>query len=72
MAISLVACAPANNTPTEGNKTVEYVDPFKDIADYDELSAAAHINEFVEQIKKFNNSRHWWERKINISLDEIE
>lgn len=29
-------------------------------------------NEFVEQIKKFNNSRHWWERKINISLDEIE
>ena len=40
MAISLVACAPAYNTPTEGNKTVEYVDPFKDIADYDELTAA--------------------------------
>ena len=29
-------------------------------------------NEFVEQIKKFNDSRHWWERKMNISLDEIE
>lgn len=29
-------------------------------------------NEFVEQIKKFNDSRHWWERKINISSEEIE
>ena len=51
MAISLVACAPANNTPTEGNKTVEYVDPFKDIADYDELSAAVYdlvLGDFYE------------------------
>lgn len=29
-------------------------------------------NEFVEQIKKFNDSRHWWERKIDISSEEIE
>ena len=29
-------------------------------------------NEFVEQIKKFNDSRHWWERKIDISSKEIE
>lgn len=29
-------------------------------------------NKFVEQIKKFNDSRHWWERKINISSEEIE
>lgn len=29
-------------------------------------------NEVVAQIKKFNDSRHWWERKINISLEEIE
>ena len=52
MAISLVACAPANTTPTtEGNKTVEYVDPFKDIADYDELSAAVYdlvLGDFYE------------------------
>lgn len=29
-------------------------------------------NEIVSQIKKFNDSRHWWERKINISSEEIE
>ena len=29
-------------------------------------------NVFVEQIKKFNDSRHWWERKIDISSEEIE
>ena len=29
-------------------------------------------SEFVEQIKKFNDSRHWWERKIDISSEEIE
>jgi hypothetical protein len=29
-------------------------------------------NEIVEQIKKFNDTRHWWERKINISSEEIE
>ena len=29
-------------------------------------------NEVIAQIKKFNNSRHWWERKINISSEEIE
>ena len=29
-------------------------------------------SEFVEQIKKFNDSRHWWERKINIRLEEVE
>lgn len=29
-------------------------------------------NKFVEQIKKFNDSRHWWERKIDISSEEIE
>lgn len=29
-------------------------------------------NEIVEQIKKFNDSRHWWERKINISSEEVE
>ena len=44
MAVSMVACAPAN-TPaasTEPSKPAEYVDPFKDIADYDELSAAVY------------------------------
>lgn len=29
-------------------------------------------NDIVEQIKKFNDSRHWWERKIDISSEEIE
>lgn len=29
-------------------------------------------NEAMAQIKKFNDSRHWWERKINISSEEIE
>lgn len=29
-------------------------------------------NDIVEQIKKFNDSRHWWERKIDISSKEIE
>lgn len=29
-------------------------------------------NEVMAQIKKFNDSRHWWERKINISSEEIE
>lgn len=29
-------------------------------------------NEIMKQIKKFNDSRHWWERKINISSEEIE
>ena len=46
IAVSLVACAPANNTPTttptEGNTTVEYKDPFAEITDYDELSAAVY------------------------------
>ena len=43
LALTIVACAPAaTNTPTEGNKPVEYVDPFKDITDYDELSAAVY------------------------------
>ena len=41
MIVSMVACGPANTTPTE-NKNVEYVDPFKDITDYDELSAAVY------------------------------
>lgn len=31
-----------------------------------------NYNSVMTQIEKFNNSRHWWERKINISLDEIE
>ena len=52
MTVSLVACAPANTTtPTDGDKTVEYVDPFKDIADYDELSAAVYdlvLGDFYE------------------------
>ena len=52
MAVSLVACAPSN-TPatTEPSKPVEYVDPFKDIADYDELSAAVYdlvLGDFYE------------------------
>ncbi len=43
LALTIVACAPAaTNTPTEGNKPVEYVDPFKDITDYDELSVAVY------------------------------
>ena len=28
-------------------------------------------NDVMVQIKKFNNSRHWWERKTNISMEEI-
>ena len=53
MAVSMVACAPAN-TPaasTEPSKPAEYVDPFKDIADYDELSAAVYdlvLGDFYE------------------------
>ena len=52
MAVSMVACAPANTDPTEStNKNVEYVDPFKDITDYDELSAAVYdlvLGDFYE------------------------
>ena len=29
-------------------------------------------NEVMTQIEKFNNSRHWWERKINISSEELK
>ena len=29
-------------------------------------------NEVITQIEKFNNSRHWWERKINISSEELK
>ena len=44
IAASIVACAPAatNNPTTGGNTPVEYVDPYKDITDYDELSAAVY------------------------------
>ena len=43
MAISVVACAPGTNTPTPTDAPkVEYVDPFKDITNYDELSAAVY------------------------------
>ena len=51
MIMSMVACGPANTNPTETNKNVEYVDPFKDIADYDELSAAVYdlvLGDFYE------------------------
>jgi len=65
LAVSLVACAPSNGptnptdsskptdatNPSEGNKPVEYVDPFKDITDYDELSAAVYelvLGDFYE------------------------
>ena len=42
MTISMVACGNTATKPTEPAKPVEYVDPFKDIADYDELSAAVY------------------------------
>ena len=52
LTLSLVACVPAATTPgtqpgtqgttPSGNQSVEYVDPFKDITDYDELSAAVY------------------------------
>lgn len=29
-------------------------------------------NAVMTQIKKFNDSRHWWERKININSGELE
>lgn len=31
-----------------------------------------NYNAIMTQIEKFNNSRHWWERKINISSEELE
>ena len=44
IAINMVACA--NNTkptnPTTGNDTISYVDPYKNITDYDELSIAIY------------------------------
>ena len=42
LALTVVACAPAaTNTPTDA-PAVEYVDPYKDITNYDELSAAVY------------------------------
>ncbi len=35
-------------------------------------SIKRNYNAVMSQIKKFNNSRHWWERKINISSEELE
>jgi len=44
VAVNMVACA--NNTkptnPTTGNDTISYVDPYKNITDYDELSIAIY------------------------------
>lgn len=31
-----------------------------------------NYNAVMAQIKKFNDSRHWWERKINISSESSE
>ena len=31
-----------------------------------------NYNAVMTQIERFNNSRHWWERKINISSEELE
>ena len=31
-----------------------------------------NYNAIMAQIKRFNNSRHWWERKININPGELE
>lgn len=31
-----------------------------------------NYNAVMTQIEKFNSSRHWWERKINISSEELE
>ena len=39
MTVSLVACAPSNANNPNGT---QYVDPFKDLADYDELSQAVY------------------------------
>ena len=40
MVLSMAACAPGNTDPT--NAPVEYVDPYKDITDYDLLSQAVY------------------------------
>jgi len=58
MTVSLVACAPAGNNETKPQGTegttpgaVEYVDPFKDLTDYDELSQAVYdlvLGDFYE------------------------
>ena len=51
MAVAMVACGNTATKPTEPAKPVEYVDPFKDIADYDELSAAVYdlvLGDFYE------------------------
>ncbi len=51
MTISLVACGTTPPAGNNGDVAVEYVDPFKDIADYDELSAAVYdlvLGDFYE------------------------
>jgi len=40
MVMTMAACAPSNQE--DPNKNVEYVDPFKDLTDYDELSQAVY------------------------------
>lgn len=35
-------------------------------------SIKRNYNAIMTQIEKFNNSRHWWERKMNISSEELE
>ncbi len=75
MVLSLAACAPGNTNPTEGNKPVEYVDPFKDITDYDLLSQAVYdevLGDFYTAYQEAMEATNTSERFAKMAIAEAK
>ena len=75
MAVSMVACAPANTDPTKTTGSVEYVDPYKDLADYDELSQAIYddvLGEFYEVYTAAKAATNVSERQALMAIAEAK